>query len=86
MIKIGNGREVWLYLALMAICFSTISLMSILFLDMIIPSQSALGRQRMDSFWDCMIVLLIKPNEKQVVMFRSFFSIGTPSLIHLGVA
>lgn len=86
MIKIGNGRKVWIYLAFIAISCFTISPMSILFLDMIIPSQSALGRQRMDSFWDCMIVLLIKPNEKQVVMFRSFFSIGTPTLIHLGVA
>uniref|UniRef100_M1DCA4 Uncharacterized protein n=1 Tax=Solanum tuberosum TaxID=4113 RepID=M1DCA4_SOLTU len=84
-IKIGNGREVSLYLALMAISYEVSSPRLIRLLDMIEPRQAALRWRRIDSFWDGMIVLLMKPNQNVEAMFMSLFSIGAPASIHLGV-
>ncbi|KAG5585883.1 hypothetical protein H5410_046317 [Solanum commersonii] len=39
----------------------------------------------MDSFWDGMIVVLMKPNQYREAMFISLFSIGAPTPNHLGV-
>ncbi|KAG5619772.1 hypothetical protein H5410_004990 [Solanum commersonii] len=45
---------------------------------------AAFLRQRMDSFWDAMILLQMNPN-RYLAVFRSFFSINIPTSIHLGV-
>jgi len=54
-------------------------------LAMIEPRQAALGCQRINSFWDDNIVLLMKPNQNLKAMFMSLFSIGAPASIHLEV-
>lgn len=51
---------------------------------MIKIKQYALFLCRMDSFWDGMMVLLIKPNQYLNSTLRSFF-IGSPDLNRLGV-
>ncbi|KAG5619636.1 hypothetical protein H5410_004854 [Solanum commersonii] len=45
-----NGRDVWLFLALMAISCSIRSPRLMLLLEMIDPRHAALGWRRMDSF------------------------------------
>ncbi|KAG5572260.1 hypothetical protein H5410_062026 [Solanum commersonii] len=40
----------------------------------------------MDSFWDGIMVLLMKPNQNLAAMFKSLFSIRAPTSIHLGVS
>ncbi|KAG5631887.1 hypothetical protein H5410_003604 [Solanum commersonii] len=84
-IKIGNGRKVYFCLALMVISCSIRSPRLMLLLDMIDPRQVALGWHRMDSFWDGMIVLLMKPNQNQAAILRSLLSIGSTVSIHLEV-
>ncbi|KAG5586518.1 hypothetical protein H5410_046952 [Solanum commersonii] len=84
-IKIGNGREVSLCLALMTISCELSSPRSIRLMAMIESMQAALGWHIIDSFWDGMIVILMKPNQNWEVMFMSLFSMGAPASIHLGV-
>lgn len=38
------------------------------------------------SFWDGMMVLLIKPNHNLATMFKSLFSIGATTPVHLSVS
>ncbi|KAG5580043.1 hypothetical protein H5410_050670 [Solanum commersonii] len=48
--------------------------------------QAVLAWRRMDLFWEGMIMLLMKPKQYLTATLRSFFSIGTPTSIHLGVS
>ncbi|KAG5592339.1 hypothetical protein H5410_042853 [Solanum commersonii] len=85
-IKIKNDRDqVSLFLALIAIFGEVSCPRSIHLLAMIEPRQAALGWHKIDSVWDGMIVLLMKPNHNMEAMFMSFFSMGAPISIHLGV-
>ncbi|KAG5600312.1 hypothetical protein H5410_031682 [Solanum commersonii] len=43
------------------------------------------NERRTDSFWNDIIVLLMKPNQKWAAILKSLCSIGTPASIHLGV-
>jgi len=52
---------------------------------MIEPNQAASRWRKMDSFWDGIMVLLIKPNQNLAAMLRSLFSIGAHASIHLEV-
>ncbi|KAG5606286.1 hypothetical protein H5410_027778 [Solanum commersonii] len=49
------------------------------------PKWADFAWSMIDSFYEDMIVLLMKPNQYLVAIFRSFFSITTPASIHLGV-
>ncbi|KAG5586857.1 hypothetical protein H5410_047291 [Solanum commersonii] len=84
-IRTGNGREVCFCLALMAISCEISSPRSMCLLDMIKPRQAAFGWRKMDSFWDGIMVLLIKLNQNLAAMLRSLFSIGASASIHLGM-
>ncbi|KAG5631033.1 hypothetical protein H5410_002750, partial [Solanum commersonii] len=81
----GNGREVCFYLAIIAISCEISSPRSMRLLDMIELRQASFRWRKMDSFWDRIFVLLIKPNQNLAVMLRSLFSIGAPASIHLRV-
>lgn len=49
---------------------------------MIEPSQASFGWCKMDLFWDGFIVLMMKPNQNLATIFRSLFSIGTPTSLN----
>ncbi|KAG5605844.1 hypothetical protein H5410_027336 [Solanum commersonii] len=84
-IRIGNGKEVCLCLALITISYSIKTPRSMILWDMIAPRHAALGWRRIDSLWDGIMALLIKPNQKRAAMLKSLFCMGTPTSIHLGV-
>lgn len=84
--KIGNGQEVNFCLALMAILFDVSNPRSILLLDMIQPCNASLGSPRTYSFWDGMMVLLMKRNKNMAAIFKSLFTIGALTPIHLLVS
>ncbi|KAG5600558.1 hypothetical protein H5410_031928, partial [Solanum commersonii] len=63
MIRIGNGRKVFICLALMAISFEIRSPRSMLLHDMMDPRHAALAGRIIDWFWDGIRVLLMKQNE-----------------------
>ncbi|KAG5590120.1 hypothetical protein H5410_040634 [Solanum commersonii] len=46
---------------------------------------SRLRMAQIDSFWDGILVLLMKPNQNLEAMYMSLFSMGAPTSIHLGV-
>jgi len=85
MTKTRNGRDVCLCLALMAISYEMNSPRSMRLLDMMYPRHAALEWGRTDSFWDGIMVLLIKPNQNWATILKSLFSIGASASIHLGV-
>lgn len=82
-IRTGNGKEVCFNLSLVAISCDVNNPKLIHLLDMIQPRKSALGRRKIDSFCDGIMVLLMKPNQNFAAMFKSHFSIRTPTSIHL---
>lgn len=69
----GNGEQVCFCLALMAISYNVINPKSIISMDTILPRKSSLGRRRMDSFWNGMIALMMKPYQNLAAIFRSHF-------------
>ncbi|KAG5631609.1 hypothetical protein H5410_003326 [Solanum commersonii] len=84
-IKTRNAREVSLFLALMAISCEVSSPRSICLLAMIEPRQATLGWRIIESLWDGIILLLMKPNQNLEALFMSLFSMGAPASIHLRV-
>ncbi|KAG5568516.1 hypothetical protein H5410_064458 [Solanum commersonii] len=62
MINTRKGRDVWRYLALMANSWPTIIPKLRSHPSITQPRQASFLWRRIDSFWDGMIVLLIKPN------------------------
>ena len=85
-IRKGNGREVCFYLALMSISCKINNPWSILILNMIQPWETFLRRCKTKSFHDGIMVFLMKTNQSLAAMFRSYFSIWAPTLIHLLVS
>uniref|UniRef100_M1DKJ0 Uncharacterized protein n=1 Tax=Solanum tuberosum TaxID=4113 RepID=M1DKJ0_SOLTU len=77
-INTKNESDVWRCLALMAISYLMIMPKFIFFSSMMEPRQDAFMWRRIDSFWDDIIVLLMKPNQYLAATLRSFFSIGAP--------
>ncbi|KAG5609522.1 hypothetical protein H5410_020803 [Solanum commersonii] len=75
-IKIGKGKEVCLCLALIDISCLIRSPRSMLLWDMIAPRQDALGWYRMDSFWDGIMVMVMKLNQKRAAILKALFSMG----------
>ncbi|KAG5631581.1 hypothetical protein H5410_003298 [Solanum commersonii] len=62
-IRIGKGRDIWYYLALMAISCTIISPMLSRFCAIIYPRPTTFGWLRMDSFWEGMMEMLINPTK-----------------------
>ena len=60
--RTGDRRKICFYLALMSISCDVSSPRLILLLDMILSKKDSLGRRKIDSFWDGMMVLPMKPN------------------------
>ncbi|KAG5605202.1 hypothetical protein H5410_026694 [Solanum commersonii] len=50
------------------------------------PGKGWFGMLEIDSFWDDMIILLMKPNQYRATTLRSFFLIKAPISSHLGVS
>jgi len=58
----GKGSEACHYFALMTISCAIVITIFILVFYMMLPRHAALARRKIDSLWDGMIMLLMKPN------------------------
>lgn len=80
-INTRNGSDVWIQLALMVMSFSMIILIFSISLSIMEPNKDSFRCRSIDLFWDSINVVMMKTNQYDTTIFRTF-SIQTPGSIY----